>query len=494
MKKNLTLSLLLVGLFCFSVPFIAQAFFDENLHYGMKYSQAVKDLQAFLTSQNLFPGLITGNLFSLARQAVKDFQELEGMVTTGFWAPLIMSKINQIISSNQQLSNQKADDLGATTAGVNSVVGANNQFASDLYNVLKDNQNNVFFSPFSISSAFAMVYEGANGQTANEIDNVFHFPTDSATRRSSFAKLYNDMNTGNTYYNLSIANALWAEKRYSFLDNYKNIIQQYYLGNTTNLDFINATESSRQTINNWVANRTHNKIMDLMPRRSIDQTTKLVLTDAVYFKGTWQRQFDAKNTSSQNFTTTSGSTTKVHMMCMAGKNSNFKYVEDSNLQAIELPYKGNKLSMVILLPKGNNLSLAEEYLDPQKLAQLKNSFAQKQVNLFVPKFKLETDYADMADTLSNMGMPIAFSDRADFSGMDGIGGLKISKVIHKAYIDVDEEGTEAAGATGVVMMPIAVAMPETPVVFRADHPFIFLIQDNSAENILFLGSILDPKQ
>jgi serpin B len=231
-----------------------------------------------------------------------------------------------------------------------------------------------------------------------------------------------------------------------------------------------------------------------MPRRSIDPTTKLVLTDAVYFKGTWQRQFDPKNTSSQNFTTSSGSITKVQMMCMSGRNSNFKYAEKNNLQAIELPYRGNELSMVILLPKGNNLSSAEEYLQPQKLTQLENNFTKKQVNLFVPKFKLETDYADMAGTLSNVGMPITFSDRADFSGMDGIGGLKISKAIHKAYIDVDEEGTEAAGATGIVMMPTAVAMPETPVVFRADHPFIFLIQDNSTENILFLGSILNPNQ
>jgi serpin B len=405
-----------------------------------------------------------------------------------------MAKANEIISSNQQSSNQKADDFGATTAGVTSVVGANNQFASDLYNALKDNHNNVFFSPFSISSAFAMVYEGTNGQTANEIDNVFHFPTDSATRRSSFAKLYNDMNAGNTDYSLCIANALWAEKRYSFLDSYKNTIQRYYLGNTTNLDFRNDAESSRQTINHWVANQTHNKITDLMPRRSIDPTTKLVLTDAVYFKGRWQRQFDPKNTSSQNFTTSSGGTTQVQMMCMSGRNSNFKYAEKNDLQAIELPYRGNELSMVILLPKGNNLSSAEEYLQPQKLAQLENSFTKKQVNLFVPKFKLETDYADMADTLSNMGMPIAFSGGADFSGMDGISGLKISTVIHKAYIDVDEEGTEAAGATGIVMMPTAVAMPETPVIFRADHPFIFLIQDNSTENILFLGSILNPNQ
>lgn len=383
-----------------------------------------------------------------------------------------------------------------STAGISSVANANNQFCLSLYNKIKDNQNNVFFSPYSIFLSFAMVYEGARGQTANEIIQVFHFPTDDATRRSSFAKLYHQINPDNKNFNLSMANALWLEKSYPFLNSYKNIIKQYYAGNTTNLDFMKNAENSRQIINNWVAAQTNNKIKDLMFEGSIIPTTKLVLTNAVYFKGNWQTQFDPKNTSAQNFSTISGTSTKVQMMEMFGTSSNFSYAENSDVQAIELPYNGNQLSMIIILPKGNNLSLAEKSIVPQNLAQLRSNFTTKQIHLFLPKFKIETNYPDMTNTLSSMGMPTAFKNNADFSGMDGIRNLYINAVIHKAYVDVDELGTEAAAATGIGFVGGSAPNQQTPipVVFKVDHPFIFLIEDKNTNNILFFGSVLNPNQ
>jgi len=380
-----------------------------------------------------------------------------------------------------------------TTAGfrLNTVASANSQFASDLYAKLNNNKDNIFFSPFSISSAMAMVYEGAKGETANEIGSVMHFPQDNALLRNSFASLYSDINAKGKPYALSTANALWAEKTHSFLASYKNTIQQYYSGDTTNLDFIGNAEGSRQTINNWVAGKTNNKITNLIGEGSITPLTRLILTNAIYFKGTWESQFDAKDTKPEDFTVSPGNKTKVQMMSMPGEH--FDYAENNDLQAIELPYKGGDLSMVILLPKGNNLSSAEKYINPKNFSDLMAKLQYNKVNLYIPKFKLETQY-QLADTLLQMGMPTAFSTNADFSGMDGQKDLFISFVIHKAYIDVDELGTEAAAATGIGMATSAAPVPEKIFVFRADHPFIFAIKENSTGNILFLGNVINPNK
>lgn len=381
----------------------------------------------------------------------------------------------------------KADDSGATVEGVNSVINANNQFALDLYLKLEDEEGNIFFSPYSILVALAMTYEGAKGKTAEEMQSVFHFPEDEDIRRPSFAKIYNLVNKKNKKYELHTANALWAQKDYKFLDEYINAIKKYYVGKVTNVDFVNATESARLTINKWVEEQTNNKIKDLIPPGVLNALTRLVLTNAIYFKGLWVKQFDKKETREEDFRVSPEETVKVPMMSITREE--FNYYETEKLQILELLYEGEDLSMLIILPKEDDLKSLEESLSLEKLSELRNSLSEQQVDVYIPKFKFETKYF-MAKTLKEMGMSTAFSGDADFSGMDGTKDLFIANVIHQAFIDVNEEGTEAAAATGVVM-ELKAAMP---TVFRADHPFIFMIQERETNNILFLGRVIDPTQ
>lgn len=382
---------------------------------------------------------------------------------------------------------KELDDSGATVTGISTVVDANNLFALNLYSNLKDNeQGNIFFSPYSVSTAMVMVYEGAEGQTADEIQSVFHFPEDDNVRRSSFAAIYNQLNRENTKYELNTANALWVQKDYQLLDEYTDTIKRYYGGNATNVDFVGEPEKSRQTINVWIEDQTNNKIKDLIPRGGLDAYTRLVLTNAIYFKGTWVKQFDPENTKEEDFRVSPENTVKVQMMSI-GEEAIFNYTETDELQILELPYSGEKLSMLILLPKEDDLSSIEESLTTDKLAEWRNNLKEEDVNVYIPKFKFNTKYF-MVQTLSNMGMPHAFTGEADLSGIDGTTNLFIQNVIHQAFVEVNEEGTEAAAATAISVGMSAVPQQQ----FRADHPFIFIIQDKETGNILFMGRVNDP--
>jgi serpin B len=387
------------------------------------------------------------------------------------------------ISGCQIIEKPKVNETGATAETAKSVVDANNQFAFDLYNQLKQDGGNVFYSPFSIETALAMTYEGAKGETADEMQKVLHFPLEN--RQASFAKIINEINAGSNDYQLKTANALWAQKDYPFLDSYFNLVESYYGGNVTNLDFKADTENSRQTINNWVAEQTNDKIKDLIPAGMLSPAARLVITNAIYFKGKWIKQFEKKDTQEKDFKLSTGSTAKVQMMQLFGEE--FNYTETENLQVLEMPYKGDELSMLILLPRGNIESIESE-LNAGNLSLWRNSLKTEDVDMFIPKFKFETKYM-MKQMLVNMGMQTAFLDNADFSGMTGQIDLKISEVIHQAYVAVDEEGTEAAAATGVVFITSAYK----PVkVFNADHPFIFIIQQKETGNILFMGRVENP--
>ena len=379
------------------------------------------------------------------------------------------------------------DATGVTAENVNLVVGANNQFAFDLYAKYKSNDGNIFFSPYSISSALAMTYEGARGQTAQEMAAVFHFPQDSSEMRPAFAQEYNNINAPGKPYKLSTANALWAQQDYMFLDSYFTTIGNYYGGKVTNLDFAGDTEKSRVTINKWVEAQTNDKIKDLIPPGEIGTMTRLVLTNAIYFKGTWVWQFDKKDTHEADFRVSPEKTVKAQMMAITGEKARFNYGETKTMQILELPYSGNELSMIVLLPKNENLdTLSTLRLEDLRVA--KGQMLETNVKVYLPKFKFETKYF-MADDLAEMGMPTAFSGSADFSGMTGAQDLYISQVIHQAFVDVNEEGTEAAAATAVIMNKMTAVMS---TVFNADHPFIFLIQEKATGNILFMGRVTDP--
>lgn len=381
-----------------------------------------------------------------------------------------------------------ADGSGSSRQGIQEVANANNKFAFDLYSQLDKSENgNLFYSPYSISAALAMTYEGAKGQTAGEMKSVFHFP-ESNILRPNFAAIYNDINKGVKDYELRTGNALWVQKDFSLLADYTNSVEKYYGGKAANLDFVKESEKSRQTINNFISEQTNNKIKDLIPSGFLNEMIRLVLTNAVYFKGTWQWEFDTADTHDGNFKITPTNIVKTPMMNMFPKKTSFNYADTGDLQILELPYKGDKISMLVLLPS-ENLETIEPTLTAEKLNEYKSKMKKTKLDsISLPKFEFDTKYF-MKDPLSALGMPTAFSDNADFSGMDGKRNLFIDFVIHQAYVKVDEKGTEAAAATAV---GIGITSVQPRNDFRADHPFIFAIQDRETGNILFFGRVVDP--
>jgi serpin B len=398
------------------------------------------------------------------------------------------------------LSNPPAptSTIPTSSSQASSTSVANNQFAIDLYSRYaneKGANENVFFSPFSISSAMAMVYEGAKGQTAQEIGNVFHFPADIATLRSGYQNAFESINNNSSSYTLSTANALWVQNDYQLLPSYTNAVQTYYGGSITNLDFANDPSVAASTINQWVASRTANKIQNILSPSDVTPATRLILTNAIYFKGAWSAPFEEAATQNKDFTTGSDTISQVPIM---EQTTNFAYADVGGAQILQLPYEGDDVSMFILLPKNNDLPTFEKNLRYQNISDWEGALQDQLVDVSMPKFKIETQ-EQMSSDLEAMGMPTAFSPTAaDLSGMAAIANpsqnLYISAVIHKAFIDTDENGTEAAAATAIVIAratAVSSSRP-TPVIFNANHPFMFFIQENKTGNILFVGRVVNP--
>ena len=385
------------------------------------------------------------------------------------------------------------------------IVEGNNKFAMELFVRLQSTKGNLFFSPYSISTALAMTHAGARNETESQMTGVLHFPisenqrTDSSPKslpdRQQFASIFGmiikDLNKRGQKggYTLSVANALWGQKDYGFLEDFLELIQANYDGGLNEVDFIKAAETARQTINAWVEKKTKNKIKNLISKGVLDSMTRLVLTNAIYFKGNWARQFKEDRTQDAPFTLADGQKIDVAMM---NQKADFGYMETDTFQALELPYVDEELSMVILLPKEfDALDEFEKTLTPENLPRWLAKIHNREVVVSVPKFKMTSKFG-LASVLKSMGMEDAFSSNADFSGINGKRDLFISAVIHKAYVEVNEEGTEAAAATGVVMRFTSVGPAPIPV-FRADHPFLFLIRDNHSGSILFIGRVANPK-
>jgi serine protease inhibitor len=373
-----------------------------------------------------------------------------------------------------------------------TVVEGNNVFAVALYERLRNQSGNLFFSPESISTALAMAYAGARGGTASEMAKTLHFTLPAEKLHPAMGALLSDLNAAHEGYQLSVANALWAQQGYTFLDDFLNLLKTNYGAGLNQVNFKGATEAARLTINQWVEQKTQDKIKDLLQPGALRSDTRLVLTNAIYFKGDWETQFDKAQTKNEDFHLSPAQTTTAPLMHREGR---FSYFDGGTFQILEVPYKGKELSMIVFLPKDpGGLPALEQSLTDSNLQQwLRQVASVSKVIVTIPKFKM-TQQFELGSTLSAMGMPQAFSSSADFAGMTGHRDFAISDVIHKAYVDVNEEGTEAAAATAVTMRALAMPAPQAPPpIFRADHPFVFMIRDNRSGSILFMGRMADPR-
>ena len=352
---------------------------------------------------------------------------------------------------------------------------------------------NLFFSPYSLYSAFAMVYDGARGQTIAQMAGVFGFPMLRGDLRRDVALLRDQLakSAGDSEFNQ--ANAFWYQKDYEFLPEYMDALKSDYAAAAVASDFNKDPEAVRLAANAWTEKQTKGKIKDLFAASSFSPGTRLVLVNAVYFKGKWKEQFDKKATREQDFTLLSGKKIKAPLMESSGE-IGVGYYEDSFLQAAALPYAGGDLEMLVLLPKpGKNFLETEKGMTAEKFAKVRSGLANKEVKVFLPRFSLADDW-DLAPALSALGMPQPFAyPGADFRGMNGKKDLFVQKAVQKAFVEVNEEGTEAAAATAIAMMPGSAPSPGQPIVFRADRPFVFLIEDSRTGLILFMGRLADPR-
>jgi len=365
-------------------------------------------------------------------------------------------------------------------------VQGNTEFALDLYQELRTREGNLFFSPYSISTALAMTYAGAQGNTARQMARVLRFRLEDERLHPVFAMLESHFaevqKKGQV--RLSVANSLWPDERFALLKEFLAMTKLHYGVLITGVDYRD-TEAARQRINAWVEEKTEHKIEELIPPAVLNPLTALVLVNAIYFKGDWASQFEEALTEESPFWVTPEE--QVLVMMMTQKHE-YRYGQDGSLQVLELPYAGEDLSMVVLLPREpGGLGKLETALTAENLDRWTRRLWETEVEVFLPRFEVTLPFR-LDDTLKSMGMIDAFSAKADFSGMAG-GPLGIAAVLHKAFVKVDEEGTEAAAATAVVALRAA---PVPPPAFRADHPFLFLIRENATGSILFLGRVVNP--
>jgi serpin B len=379
----------------------------------------------------------------------------------------------------------------APQADLAALARGNTTFGLDLYAQLRRQPGNAFLSPFSISTALAMTAAGAGGETARQMADVLKFPFATDRVDAAFETLVRSVRPAGEKpaYALHTANALWGQRGYHFLPRFVATLRGPFAAGFEELDFRSAPEDARRTINTWVEEQTAGKIRDLIASGFLDAQTRLVLTNAIYFKGDWSRPFHREQTREGDFRDGGGETHRVPLMHQTAR---FGYAEDDTSQTLELPYVGGDLAMVVILPrKADGLPALEAGLTPDALAQRLGRLESRPVDVALPRFKLTSTF-ELTRPLSALGMTLPFSDRADFSGINGGSEpLQISAVIHKAFVDVNEVGTEAAAATAVGIRALS-AIPQPPVSFRADHPFLFLIRDRRTDSVLFLGSLTKP--
>jgi serpin B len=386
-----------------------------------------------------------------------------------------------------------------TVSELGQVISGNTTFAFDLYQVLHSLDGNLVYSPYSISLAFALAYGGARGETAIQMADVLHYTLVGDQFHPAFNELDLDLARRPTQaegvdekerFQLSIANSLWGQDGWTFLPEYLDLLATSYGAGMRLVDFKNAPESARRQINEWVSDQTGNRIQDIIPSGSIDATTRLVLANAIYFKATWEYEFDPNETADRPFSLLNGETINVAMMKIDHQ-KNLAYAAGDGWQAVALPYQGGLNEMVIIVPEEGDFETFEANLTPARYAEILAGMKPQEVILSMPKFTFESELG-LKTVLAGMGMQAAYNPlTADFSGIDGQRDLVINDAIHKAFIAVNEKGTEAAAAT-VVFMGIGALMP-SGITLTIDRPFFYVIRDIPTTTILFMGRVVDPR-
>jgi len=398
--------------------------------------------------------------------------------------------VNMAHSDLQRDLNPKAavDD-------VSTLVEENNAFAFKLYQSLKSGEGNLAFSPYSISLALAMTYAGARNETESQMAEVFNFTLPQERLHPAFNKLdltllqeSQPQSNGGQPLQLDIANGVWAEQSFAFLQPFLDLLAHNYGSDLQLADFVNQPAAVRNEINQWVSDQTHEKVKDLIPQGAIDTLTRLVVVNAIYFKADWEDQFDPTDTKDESFHLVDGSTIRVKMM---SENINgVQFSTGDGYKAVELNYLEKTAAMDILVPDEGKFNDFESQLDATKYNDILAGMQPKMLSLGLPKFSY-TQNSDLGDHLSSLGMSDAFDPTlADFSGMSGGRDLFISKVQHQAFVAVDEKGTEAAAATSVIMQATSILLPGETLTI--DRPFIFVIRDVASKQILFIGRVLNP--
>jgi serpin B len=384
--------------------------------------------------------------------------------------------------------------LGRAYSGspdMNELVAGNDAFAFDLYHALDG--DNLIFSPYSVSLALAMTYAGARGTTERQMADTLHFTLPQDTLHPTFKALDESLphavdNASDESFRLNVANALWGQSGYPFLPAFIDLLDENYGAGLQQLDFAADPDAARLRINDWVSEQTAQRIKDLLKPGTINAATRLVLTNAIYFKAAWLMKFEADFTHDGPFTLLDGTQVTAPLM---SQQKFYSYASGDGYQALLMPYEGSRMGMVILLPDRANFSAFDAALNADQFDAIVNSMTGAEVSVTLPSFEITSEFG-LSDTLAALGMPDAFDPTlADFSGMAS-DPLFISAVIHKAFVKVDETGTEAAAATAVIMAGAAM-VGNPPVEFRADHPFIYAIYDQETGTILFLGRVMNPQ-
>jgi serpin B len=398
-------------------------------------------------------------------------------------------------ASLSMAKSNKSREKNPTVAegDVASLVDGNNAFALDMYNSLRSENGNLILSPYSISLALAMTYAGARGNTESQMAQTLHFPPQDQLHPAfnaldlALEKAPLNLNKDQEPMKLNIANAVWAEQTFPFQPDFLDTIALNYGAGVHLADFLNQAEPARKAINNWVSDKTKDKINDLLPKDSVGADTRMVLVNAIYFKADWFTQFEAKSTGDGAFHLLDGTEVTAKMM---HEGISAPYIQGNGYQAVELDYAGETAAMDIIVPDAGNFETFESSFNKETLDGILNGMQSTSMSLGLPKFEFTKDFV-LSDTLKGLGMSDAFnSDLADFSGMTGKKDLYIGNVIHKAFVAVDEKGTEAAAATAVIMEAATAIRHE--VNLQIDRPFIFVIRDTVSGQILFIGRVINP--